>query len=226
MTNNSAAQNWKEAFAALFSKTGLSLAAVFTATTLLDQTLSDLVQSELMNPKGTSGLIWVYGILSFITGILGPVAVSFLALCAWRLPSQNIKDAAGAHLSYLIKEEIRVLGKSIVWSLLLIIPGLIRFFLSAFVPYVVMLDQKYQLGQVDALNTSSQFVKKVWGRLLGLFVVFGVLIPLLMTAFDEWRPLLRQPATGMMLLFVELTLLVIFQWLILKTWERAHEPHV
>jgi hypothetical protein len=227
VTNStSAPRDWKEAFASLFSTTGLLLTIVFAAGLILDQLLTDLIQDELLNPRGTSNIIWVYGGLSFFTGLLGPILVSFLALCAWRFPGQSIGEVARVHLSYLIREEMRALGKSLLWSLLLIVPGIVRFFQFAFVPYVVLFDRRYQAGDADALKASWRFVKRVWARLLGLCLLFLVVLPLLMTTLDEWRSVWRRPLTAIPLLFVELTLLVMFQWSVLKTWERAHESDV
>jgi len=214
------------AFAALLSTTGFFLVVFFLIETFLDQVLTDAIQTELMNPQGTSNLIWVFGGLSFSLGLVGPVLFSFLALCAWRYPQTSPFEVGRRSFSFLIKEEMRSLGQSLLWGLLLILPGLLRFFQLIFVPYIVLLDPEYQAGTVDALQRSRVQVKRVWGRLLLVFMIFGALIPLGLTSFDEWRSLTHQPLTALPLLFVELTSLLVFQWLVLKLWEKAHEPDV
>ena len=215
------ARNWKEAIAALFGATGLLLLTVYAAHSFLDQLLTDMIQQELMNPRGTSNWIWVFGGLSFALGLIGPLIVSFLALCAWRFPQVPLGDVARRHFSYLVREEMRVLGSSLLWGILLLIPGIIRFFQCTFVSYVVLLDPDYSLGTTDALQLSQLRVRQVWGRLAILFIIFGAILPLVLTALDEWRSIFQQPLTALPLLLVELTILLLFQWLILRAWEKA-----
>ena len=220
------AQNWREAFASFFSKTGLLLIVIFTAFLLLDQITTELIQNELMSPTGTTNWVWVYGGLSFAGSLLGPILVGFLAICAWRFPRESALRVARVHFGFLVKEEMRALGKSMLWGLLLVIPGAIRFFQLIFVSYVVLLDPEYQKGEVDALQRSWVFVRRVWFRLLMLFAFFGLIVPVVMTAFDEWRSFFHQPLFAFLFLWVDLTVLLVFQWLVLKTWEKAHATDV
>ena len=216
----------REAFAALMGLKGLFILVYFGFSMTLDQTLTGLMESELLNPDGASAIIWAYGGLSFLVGLLTPLVMAFVILSAWRFPHESTFDVAQKHLGYLVKEEMRVMGKSLLWGLLLLIPGLIRFFQCLFVPFVVLLDPQYQKGEVDALQASWVRVKRVWARLLGLFVFFGLIAPLLMTFFDGYRSILEQPLTALPLFLVELTVLIVFQWSVLKTWEKANEPDV
>lgn len=216
-------QTWQEAFASLFSTAGLVLTLVSAMSFVFEQILTELLQNEILNPNGTTPFLWVYGGLSFALSLLSPIVMSFLAICAWRCPNQTVGFVARRSFSYLIREEMRSLGKSLAWGLLLILPGLIRFFQLAFVPYVVLLEQGYQEGRIDALELSSKYVRRVWLRLLGLLFFFGLVCPLLFTLLDDWRSILRNPLTAAPLWVAELTIVLIFQWLLLKTWERAHE---
>lgn len=228
MNQNSLSQprTFREAIASFFSTTGLLLLVVFAGFLIADQFLTDKIQDELMSSEGTSNWVWVYGGLSFAVGLIGPVLTSFLALCAWRFPGENLLTVARRSFGYLVREEMRVLGKSLLWGLLFIIPGIVRFFQCSFVSYVVLLDNSYQRGEVDALQRSWVFVKKVWPRLLGLLFVFGLVLPLIMTSFDEWRSFFQNAGSATVLMFVELTFLLIFQWLVLKTWEKANATDV
>ena len=219
-------KNWREAFASFFSKTGLFLVVTFAAFLLLDQVTTELIQDELMSPTGTTNWVWVYGGLSFAGSLLGPIAVGFMAICDWRFPGESPFSVARQHFGYLVKEEMRALGKSMLWGLLFLLPGAIRFFQLIFVSYVVLLDPSYQKGEVDALQRSWLFVRRVWIRLLFLFIFFGLIVPIGMTAFDEWRSFYRRPGFAFLFLWVDLTVLVVFQWLVLKTWEKAHETDV
>lgn len=215
-------RTFPEAIASFFSITGILLLIVFGTGLFMDQYLTEKIQDEIMNPDGTSNWVWIYGGLSFTIGLLAPVLTSFLALCAWRFPEENVVTVAKRSFGFLVREEMRVLGKSLLWGLLFVLPGLIRFFQCAFVSYVVLLDDRYQRGEVDALQRSWVFVKKVWLKLAFLLFVFGIVIPLAMTSFDEWRSFFQHSATASLFMIVELTILLIFQWQVLKTWEKAH----
>lgn len=219
-------RKWSEALASLIGPQGLLIALIFTFNLFLDQVMTELIQDELMSEMGASAWIWVYGGFTFAAGLLGPLLVSFLALSAWRHQGTSLLQVARQHLGYLVKEEMRVLGKTLLWSLLLIIPGIIRFFQLLFVPYVVLLDGTYQQGEADALKRSWVFVRRVWGRLLGLVLFFGLVWPVAFTSLDEWRSLRDQPLTAFPLVLVDLTVILTFHWLILKSWEKAHEPDV
>lgn len=218
----SSPKTFREAIACFFSGTGLLLVLLFAVFLVADQTLTDKIQDELMSAEGTSNWIWVYGGLSFAAGLIGPLLTSFLALCAWRYPEQPLAAVARRSFGYLVREEMRVLGKSLLWGLLFVIPGIVRFFQCSFASYVVLLDPAYQRGEVDALQRSWVFVRKVWPRLLGLLFVFGLVLPLAMTSLDEWRSFSLHLGSATLLMFVELTLVLMFQWQVLKTWEKAH----
>ena len=226
MKMRSAPQRLSEAFAALISTKGLFLILFFAFTMTADQTLTGLMEQELLNPEGATAMIWVFGALSFALGLLTPLVMVFVILSVWRFPNESLLLIAQKHLGYLAKEEMRVMGKSLLWGLLLIVPGIIRFFQCLFVPFVVLLDPQYQNGQADALQSSWARVRRVWFRLALLFLFFGLGVPLLMTTFDGYRSLIEQPITALPLFFVELTILIVFQWSVLKTWERANEPNV
>lgn len=77
------------------------------------------------------------------------------------------------HMMALTTESLRSLAVVLMWSLLLIIPGLFKYLRYSFVPYVVVADAEYQNGKRDALEYSNALVK---GYTLQIFVIFAILL--------------------------------------------------
>lgn len=88
---------------------------------------------------------------------------------------QGIGAYIQSHLEKGIIEFLRSFLKSVKWGFLFIIPGLIKAIRYQFVTFVICSNDKYSLGQVDALKTSDQLTRKHLLGLIGLFLFFGIL---------------------------------------------------
>ncbi len=74
----------------------------------------------------------------------------------------------------LFVEGFRMTGQILLWSLLLIIPGIYKQIQYLFVPFVVLFDSEYKSGKVDALNKSAQLSKGIFWNLGFIFLLsFG-----------------------------------------------------
>ena len=127
------------------------------------------------------------------------------------------------HFSQCLRESLRAWGKVILWSILLIIPGLIQMVRMAFVPFIAIYSQEYQAGQIDALKTSARLTRPQFWQLLGVFLVFSVLIPLFLTAFDDYKTLWKTPAPALALGAVEAFFMVIFYETLLRLFQRSQK---
>jgi fumarate reductase subunit C len=78
-------------------------------------------------------------------------------------------------------ENLRALAKMLLWSLLLLLPGLYQLIKLSFVSFVVLFDPKYHSGQVDALAESGRLTRGL-KRYLCLIFVASFLIEM----FGEW----------------------------------------
>lgn len=78
------------------------------------------------------------------------------------------------HFKHLLLESVRVVSWVGIWSFAFLIPGLIQYLRWIFVPYVVLLDDRYHRGELDALKRSEHLARGRWGKLF-LFMV-GFLI--------------------------------------------------
>jgi hypothetical protein len=61
------------------------------------------------------------------------------------------------------------------------------------VPFVVMLDPAYERGEKDALKESEALATGKFWILLFAFVLMTIVVPLIMTSFDEYKVIWRTP---------------------------------
>ncbi len=202
---------WNRLFIVL-KRAGPLLLGLAILTSFFEQLLTQLMEKELSSMSGASPFVWVYGGASIALSIIDPVLVSILIVAAL-LPGPIVRSI-GQHISQVTKEILRAAGKSISWGLLLIIPGLIRFLQFSFVAFVVILDPEYQEGKKDALKESTRLVNKKFFRVTAVLLLFSVVLPVLLTSFDEYTLFDQHPFSALGLAGVD-ALLSIFCILIL-----------
>lgn len=79
------------------------------------------------------------------------------------------------HLKYVIIEFWRSLLSIVLWSLLLLIPGIIQALKLYFVTFVVQFDENYQKGQVDALEKSRELMGISFFSSAALIIAVGII---------------------------------------------------
>lgn len=106
--------------------------------------------------------------VSFVLILLLPIRIQ-----DWqqrRKPYRSWMTVAHEHGGPLFIEGLRMTGVVILWALLLILPGIYKQIRLLFVPFVVLLDARYQAGEVDALERSADLTKGIMGWLVLLFL--------------------------------------------------------
>lgn len=78
-------------------------------------------------------------------------------------------------LSPMAAEGLLAIAKILMFSLLLIIPGIVYYIFCTFLPYVVFYDGRLLNGDIRALNESKRLVKKHFFKIFGLVVLTGFL---------------------------------------------------
>ncbi len=118
--------------------------------------------------KENSILLLVLALALLSIGILGPLFVLMITLFYIQ---KNLQSTHQSMISFwtenfspLLIESIRVFGKSLSWALLGIIPGFIKYIQWALTPFVVVFDQRYPKGDVDALQQSRGVLKNLWWK--------------------------------------------------------------
>lgn len=188
--------------------------------TLIDQSITQFMQNEIANPNGASPLIWLFGLMQIISSLLFPLLTGLLIISLFKKEPSPVRYWQ-KFFPQSLKEVMRAWGQTMLWSFLLIIPGLIKFVRFLFVPLVVCFDSKYQNGEVDALKRSQEISQ---GRLLSLLLIllaFDAILPLIMSSFDEWSVLWRTPVSALALCFVEMLYNICFIWILWRIYEST-----
>ncbi|MEZ0391319.1 MAG: hypothetical protein ACAH59_03825 [Pseudobdellovibrionaceae bacterium] len=183
-------------------KVALPLFIITLIGTSLDQWITMKMESMLMAPQGTSPLVWLYGAFSLLLSLMYPLASSLVAL------SGSTQESPLRFLKRFFEqsliEQMRSWGSIMLWSFLLILPGLYRFLQLLFVPFVVCFDSIYQVGDRDALQTSRALAKGQLLKLLVLFFLFSIFIPGVFTVFDEWKMIWKTPVSALFICLLEM----------------------
>lgn len=123
----------------------------------------------------------IMAVWDFAEGIL------LILILSWGLPSVLplqgprflAKPFDRKYLNSFFAEYLRVLGQTILWGLLLILPGFVMYALLTFVPFITLFSADYEAGQVDALELSLKLVKNcmtaVFVTLIGTTILQGLL---------------------------------------------------
>lgn len=214
-------------FIYVFRKSFIHLLPLVIFSALSEQWLSQAIQKHL-NSGDTSRpenliIILALGFLSLLHSFIFP-ALSTIVIVA---VSTSIAphEMLFKNLSWLIKEELRVWGKSIQWGFLFILPGLWKFIQFSFVPYIVLNNENYQLGQIDALETSKKWTKKYMYKLIGLFVIFNILWPVLSSEWDHFKIFQKSPATALAFAVLEMIWMILFVMISFR-WYQKQRSHI
>ena len=120
-------------------------------------------------------------------------------------PYRSWVQIAHTHTWPLFVEGLRMTAYILLWSIAFIIPGIYKQVRYIFVPFVVLLDLRYQKGEVDALEQSAELTKGIFGWLLTLFLASFV-VDIGFEMLLQIHPVLVHPAARV--LMGGLTLLV------------------
>lgn len=201
----------------------LLLLAIFFSS--LEYWLTTQIQAEVSSLEGTSGWLWVLGGASLVVSLLAPLFSILLILAALK-STANPLWFFSQHFSQTLIEQVRAMGKILSWSLLLIIPGFIRFMDLLFVPFIVTMDSNYQSGRLDALKHSTRIFRSNWFKILNWVFLFSVVLPLSLTAFDGYKLIFETPMEALLFQSVQVGLTIAFTLILYRIWEKSHGADV
>ncbi|MNK01119.1 hypothetical protein D3C87_189130 [compost metagenome] len=199
----------------IFKRVALPLFLIVVLSSNIDQYLNLQIENALRDPQGAEKTIYFYGFISILSSVIFPVLLTITALFAVSSLSNSIGSFSFTgffkkNLNQVFIEMIRAWGKTLLWSLLLILPGLWKYLEYTFVPFVVTLSKKYDAGELDALKASSQIVRKNAFKILGVLLLFHMFIPAVMASFfDSYRLFWKTPAQSLFLNLIDTYLLLI-----------------
>ena len=168
-------------------------------------------------------LVWFYGFFSLVLGIIFPILGILIVVYGAKTPEANEKGL----LEFIQKtiepmsiEILRSWGKTLLWSLLLLLPGLWKYTEYTLIPFVVALSPKYQRGEEDALLASARLVKSNLLKICAILTFFHLIFPSLLTVFfDDYRLIWDTPIAAVLLTLVDVFLFIFSTQLLLMVFE-------
>jgi hypothetical protein len=201
----------------VLKKIGPLLFLISAAGIFFDQTLTQKMEALLMDPLGTSQWIWFYGLLSMLLSLIFPVLATVLTLAV--LAHKDSLQFFKNKFPQLFKEQLRAWGHIMTWSLLLIIPGVVKFIQYLAVPFVITLDPQYSKGQRDALRGSRDLSKGKMLKLSAWSLLFIVVLPMALTSIDDYKSFSDTPVFALLICLLEMLLnlcFVVILWTIFR----------
>lgn len=185
---------------------------------LLDQWVTQTVQAQLFSESVNEWLLWCLVALSLLINFIFPLVMLVVVFSALH-QSVGLMD----HIKYLIIEQMRAWGKSALWTLAFIIPGLVKMVHFLFVPLVVLSDSAYQKGSADALIQSQKLSRKVFWSLGLALIFFMIVLPLVMSPLNEYKQFASSPLTALPLSALETLLNVCLYTFLVTKFEQAKQ---
>jgi hypothetical protein len=202
--------------------------------TSLDQLLTINTEAALRSTDGGSGWVWGYGFASLFIGILFPIMGLLVVLYGAQGPETGAASEKGLwqyvqlHVNQLGIEILRSWGKTLLWSLLFILPGIWKYFEYTMIPFIVTLSKRYERGEEDALQASSQMVRKNLPKVLAVLLIFHLIFPSILTVmFDDYRLIWQTPLSAAVLTLVDVYLFIFSTQVLLNIFESqiSEAPH-
>ncbi|UOF02178.1 hypothetical protein [Bdellovibrio reynosensis] len=217
----------------VFKRIFFPLFALVVLSSNLDQYLNLHIENALRDPTGAQQQVLFYGFFAILSSILFPVLL--IGCCLYALNSlynwaDDLEVFLKKHLNQMYIESLRAWGKTLLWSLLFILPGFWKYLQYSLVPFVVTSSQRYDLGKEDALQRSAEVVNKHWGKILGILFLFHLFIPMMVTTlFDSYRLIWKTPVQSLMLSALDTYLLLVSTHILFNIFKREvkqHDAHV
>lgn len=217
----------------VFKKVFLPLFALVILSSNIDQYLNLKMENALRDPAGVQSQVIYYGFFSILSSILFPVLLMSIILYALNNLQdieKSLEDFWSKNLNQMYIETLRSWGKTLLWSLLFILPGIWKYIELSLVPFVVTSSKDYDEGKVDALKASARIVRRHWFKVLGLLVLFHLFIPgILASIFDAYRLIWKTPLQSLLLSALDTYLLLISTHILFNIFRsevRRHDAHV
>jgi len=218
----------------IFKRIGLPLYVLTLVYTSLDQLLTINTEAALRSPNGGTAWIWAYGFSSLLVGIIFPVLGILVVLYGVQNTETNSETSEKGlwefiqhHINQLCIEILRSWGKTLLWTLVFILPGIWKYIQFTMIPFVVTLSKNYDRGEEDALKASSQLVRTNLLKVSAILVIFHLIFPSILTVlFDEYRLVWQTPFSALVLTLIDVYLFVFSTQLLLGIFEARNKSEV
>lgn len=217
----------------VFKRVFFPLFALVVLSSNIDQYLNLHIENALRDPGGVQQQVLFYGFFAILSSVLFPVLL--VAFCLYGLNNlvvwkETLEDFLKKFLNQMYIETMRAWGKTLLWSLVLILPGLWKYTEYILVPFVVTSSPRYDQGKEDALEMSAYVVKHNLGKISLVLFFFHLFIPMIIaTFFDSYRLIWKTPIASLALSALDTYLLLVSTHLLFNIFKREvrkHDAHV
>ena len=161
--------------------------------------------------------------------LLAMVSAREVWVISKRQPLPSVLELTSKYWKPLTLESIRALGWTIVKALMFVIPGLIAFIQYLFVPYIVLLDERYHRGEMDALERSKTLAKNQTWFLFFVNSFFLLIVLLLQTVaqglkWSLWQAPLASTLTQIAIQLISLLASIWMFCIYMSRCERIDSP--
>ncbi len=214
----------------ILKRIGLPLFVLTLIYTSLDQVLTINTEAAMQSPNGANSLIWLYGFVSLVIGISFPILGVLVVIYG----GQNAETSESGLLQYILQhvnqmsiEILRSWGKTLMWSLLFILPGLWKYLEYTMIPFVVTMSKAYERGDEDALVASTHLVRIKLFKIVIILLIFHFIFPSILTVFfDEYRLVWRTPIAALGLTLLDVYLFIFSTQLLMEIFENQNQREV
>ncbi len=149
------------------------LACLIALSCFLNIMTEDMLQGSSIEENSRWVLQLGLGLWDLCENILLILILSWALPNARRItePSLLEQPFTTPYLGSFFGEYLRVLAQILMWGLLLIIPGIFRYFQLIFVAFITLFSREYRAGKVDALKLSETLAK---GRMGQIFMALAL----------------------------------------------------
>ncbi len=171
------------------------LLLLFVTHSLCEQFLMKKLEFSLRESQNTNLDLFFYGSLNLINSLFFPALISLFTIFYLKNPSWwFFLTIRSTDIESFIIESLRSWGKTIWWGFLFILPGFYKFLSYSYVPFIVLLEKKYDQGLVDALKESERiFLSRKWASLSTL-LFFQMILPIMLSSLlDSYQNFNENP---------------------------------
>lgn len=151
------------------------LALLLALGTLITINAENLMQTA---PSAEENSRWILQVCMGLWELCEGLAM--ILILSWGIP--KLRPLTEAHftqhpfaenyLGSFFAEYLRLLANVLLWGLLLIIPGFVRYCRLIFVPYVAIFARPYREGKIDALELAADLTRGRFAWLIGIMLLF------------------------------------------------------
>lgn len=207
----------KLTFQSLLRPSFLLIFSALILSTLSEQLLQSQLELVIRSREGLSNSIWLWGLLAIAISVFFPLLISLL--CAYHLvsPRPHLKSFFSENFELSFIETLRAWGKTLLWSFVFLIPGVIKYINYILTPFVVLFSKRYKNGEVDALEYSTKISKNFWWSIKIWLGVFYVLLPIVFyVLFESYRSFAQNPVGATLVVLLESVVELVFHFIILR----------